>query len=1705
MRDCFDDKQKNGRFRAAETPANSELEHWDSGIFLLPGSTTDGTPDEMALRLRDQEVRRRAVRTMHRARLKASMQKVFLVWRIFVLVLRNTARRGGAPRGEGAGDRQGHRGSAGAEPGPTAASSSRDNRGIHATSLEANDEEEEAKKEDKYNVDIWDIDADWLQRELAKFFQDPTKCTATEKEILSILPIEGLQQCENRLAQVLQYEISEFTKLLLKNRLKILYCARFFRHRPKRTRGRSSKICATRQMRKRSWRHDWQALMAEFEKDRLDEIFESQSMMRFHTIPPSVLANALAFSPSHQEIAGPMEVLDFSFRFRELAYDPSVDVHQRFTVIPGAELPSSFQVSCPIGTDPATPWNAACSIIQSMNAAPLDHDAVPSFEIEEPAEYEAVFEEDLKAKVQRAVRRSAQAGPQVVRQAVGTSGYITKIAHVDPGDFPKHAKVQKVSQAESSSSGKLKSNPPVTVFALPERKQSEPAPLPAEPEFVEIEEAPVSDHGTIWRPCNHGEDGNESRFLPLADRPPRATVLTAQCQPVSLQVVGYGTLEFDPLAPAQLLADFLSAKLYRGRTHVRLQVQGKLVPPSTLVGVLQTETVRMRISPLRGRGGKPLVAIENDIQLLLEQHGVLKSELQNGIDEVVLALGPEAFQTGLASKLPWSALKEQATKKGVRLVLTTEREAKAAASSSSSRGPDPLQSDDPWAKRPNAPKPKKGRVQKIVLSQVEVDSIFFAVNGTALPLVTLDALSRGTIGFAVTNAEEIQERLHSFLSKSKTSGSESLVSLGWADAATAANERFGTPLQPTCKEATRHSFTFLSGHGEVSTHALLKEVLDFPTTNPQEVLTRPAYLGRCTSYQPVRQKVAALRFEAGRPTDFQVPFPSVALDVRRWQKLARRLESLVRLLRKGSTASPDLALQHSVSAIWSCIRRSPISPRFSSWCSSLLGFILWQCPSLDILEVMYQDAKATATRKAAEHWAMKREHFSQVLHDDMATKNGSLAFKLLKDISELPVNEMKVTHEVKLAPQACTTRDRKLLKNTPFGDAACQVVLSGVDLGADISYSLKSSTTKRKTRISQGRHRLQRIRGLPLSRRFKCRLVLAGVWTQALHGAESARVPPATLHRLRSQAARAVSVHCAGMNPWVGASVGAPVIIDPEFHLLLSRVRLFRLCWKYLPQARDWLQNALHRKGRYRSVTRHLLSQLHELHWERQSGLTFVDQHRSFDLVSTPWKHLEWMLSCDWMFHVTGNFAHRKFCDQLDTLGLDLCRTWLKFPAKGQGLLLTQLTVATYTADILAKVPSASVHSVCPKCGAPDSRLHRTRDCPATASLRADLALHSVGFPFQEHHWSFGLWSEQPEVRPWQCHLDSISWPTLPDRVTGRIGFLFTDGSCAHPKVKRLRLAAAAVIEAHSTLLRGSFGQAAVRIAQRLLAFPPDQRMASLPADHVDMWSFFVQCAQHATARSHRVKWIPAHRDWRRLSGRDRVLAFFNDVADRAAKAALAALTAAPQYQQLVTSWFTLARAAFALSSFHLRVAWLFLGNDQTEDRHMPAAEDISPVGSEWFLPSVDVGLQRTPRFGGILADWLSGLEWIPSTRRGLRETTPLELLWRFIYDIGCLPPYRVGSVWGGDGAVVSHWLTVPSLPILWRSWLDSLREVSVNGSSLLRVGTLRADAAASWQLGFGDFHVVGRVALPDVVFTDLAALLRRAPSLCRLRLPSFW
>eukprot|EP00438_Fugacium_kawagutii_P036117 Skav236836 [mRNA] locus=scaffold1027:59400:64313:+ [translate_table: standard] len=209
--------------------------------------------------------------------------------------------------------------------------------------------------------------------------------------------------------------------------------------------------------------------------------------------------------------------------------------------------------------------------------------------------------------------------------------------------------------------------------------------------------------------------------------------------------------------------------------------------------------------------------------------------------------------------------------------------------------------------------------------------------------------------------------------------------------------------------------------------------------------------------------------------------------------------------------------------------------------------------------------------------------------------------------------------------------------------------------------------------------------------------------------------------------------------------------------------------------------------------------------------------------------------------------------------------------------------------------------------------------------------------------------------------------------------FLFADGSCLHPKEKRLRLAASSVIQGHSnathtvrwagplpTSCQSSYRaevyalgvavrlvcraflccdcEAAVKVARRLLALPPDSREAALPSDHRDLWLYFIHGAAHIHPGAVHVRWVRAHRSWKMLTGRDRVLAWFNEVADREAQSALA-LRVTPAYTSLVDKWLQLKQWAVALADFHIAVAKDFVSVRAVE-KSLPPAVDFEPHGS---------------------------------------------------------------------------------------------------------------------------------------------------------------
>jgi len=82
-------------------------------------------------------------------------------------------------------------------------------------------------------ISIQDIDAHWLQRQLtsAKFSDDATLCAKVADDILNILEVPDVRECENKLLVLLGFDWFDFIRKLTSHRLLLWACIKLKRAR----------------------------------------------------------------------------------------------------------------------------------------------------------------------------------------------------------------------------------------------------------------------------------------------------------------------------------------------------------------------------------------------------------------------------------------------------------------------------------------------------------------------------------------------------------------------------------------------------------------------------------------------------------------------------------------------------------------------------------------------------------------------------------------------------------------------------------------------------------------------------------------------------------------------------------------------------------------------------------------------------------------------------------------------------------------------------------------------------------------------------------------------------------------------------------------------------------------------------------------------------------------------------------------------------------------------------------------------------------------------------------------------------------------------------------------------------------------------------------------------------------------------------------
>ena len=725
--------------------------------------------------------------------------------------------------------------------------------------------------------------------------------------------------------------------------------------------------------------------------------------------------------------------------------------------------------------------------------------------------------------------------------------------------------------------------------------------------------------------------------------------------------------------------------------------------------------------------------------------------------------------------------------------------------------------------------------------------------------------------------------------------------------------------------------------------------------------------------------------------------------------------------------------------------------------------------------------------------------------------------------------------------------DRKTLRSFQLFQQNLPVKLSARELGADLSYCYKKAAKVRNARVKSGHRRLLKLAGLPVPIWRKTRLLLSSVFPHTLHAAETTWVPKTTLQRLRTKVSKGLGLALKGSSPYLACLLGTYQCVDPEFVIVVNRVRTFRQVVKELPELNSFFMAQLASHGRYKGPTALLVKSLAALGWtSTQPGLFEDDYGRLFHLYLTPVAHIIKLVLSSWCDVVASRVNHRLYLGNLTNIDMQLSKQVRHLLPGERALLRGQQTGAFFSGEY-AKHFTQVDDIPCRFCGQSDSRIHRLQHCVHVHPWKQMFPkLMSAWDSLPEHTAVFGLWDEPRALRAWQGVQDSRSLPNVPRRHVDTPLVVYSDGACLHPGLGYLRLAAAASIVAQadgtfevawrgavpmscqspfrSELLAGAVSlrlanrvwlysdcKAFVKVAQSLLKAKSLGQPLRLPRENADLWAYFAESLDGLDAANSDIVWIKGHVPYNSQVGQSKIHAWFNHWADRVAHTTVLQLSRHPIYQDLCTEFRLKSGLARDLASYQAGVGMIFAGEYDAPCVQKPLiVEELTFVGPVTPCVPLAVPLPPTPvpSFCSILVDWFRGLTWSPSIHvrpHGvLEDMSWIELFWGFVHSTGTIPPFRYNGDWVSvrdDPCLV---FVVPRFLELFRSWklhLDALLRSGV----LPPFGTLVPRVTSLSALGgrFAGAGFTGRVSLPLSCVQEFVVQLCAAPRLSALRLPA--
>ena len=294
---------------------------------------------------------------------------------------------------------------------------------------------------------------------------------------------------------------------------------------------------------------------------------------------------------------------------------------------------------------------------------------------------------------------------------------------------------------------------------------------------------------------------------------------------------------------------------------------------------------------------------------------------------------------------------------------------------------------------------------------------------------------------------------------------------------------------------------------------------------------------------------------------------------------------------------------------------------------------------------------------------------------------------------------------------------RARLKSLHIHDKQIPVLDHAVDIGAQVCYSKRRFVGLIKQRCQGGIAKLHRIAALPIFRRRREQLIMLSVWPETLHAAEIHFISKTRMQTLRSRATEALGFKKPGRSPWLACNVITNAPVDPQFVLLVNRVRLLRQFFAAEPSHIERFKDRLSRGPDFPSLATCLRRDLRRVGWECDVDFNCTDgSGRSFHLIISNQRHIARLLKSSWLDVVAANTNHRKELEGLESIESDHCHRLARFGRLDRSLLEAQLVGESFTHDKIGKF--SGLGNICPLCSGEDSLAHRFECCPALQHVR---------------------------------------------------------------------------------------------------------------------------------------------------------------------------------------------------------------------------------------------------------------------------------------------------------------------------------------------------------------------------------------------------